>query len=55
MAMAEAGTAEIVIKEIRNQRHAFLNHLLRRKCSHIKVSFELRKLEKIIILAAANE
>ena len=54
LAMAEAGTAEIVIKEIRNQRHAFLNHLLRRKCPHIKASFELTSLEGFDIAVNAT-
>jgi len=45
LAMAEAGAAEIVIKEIRSQRHAFLKTLLRNKFPHIKITFELISLE----------
>ena len=54
LAMAEAGAAEIVIKEIRAQRHAFLKQLLRNKCSHIKISFELTSLEGFDIAVNAT-
>ena len=54
LAMAEAGAAEIVIKEIRAQRHAFLNHLLRNKCPHIKITFELISLEGFDIVVNAT-
>ena len=54
LAMAEAGTAEIVIKEIRAQRHVFLKHLLCNKYSHIKISFELTSLEGFDIAVNAT-
>ena len=54
LAMAEAGAAEIVIKEIRAQRHVFLKHLLRDKYSHIKISFELTSLERFDIAVNAS-
>jgi shikimate dehydrogenase len=54
LAMAEAGTVEIVIKEIRAQRHVFLKHLMRNKCSHIKISFELTSLEGFDIAVNAT-
>jgi shikimate dehydrogenase len=54
LAMAEAGTAEIVIKEIRARRHAFLKQLLRNICPHIKISFELTGLEGFDIAVNAT-
>ena len=54
LAMAEAGTAEIVIQEIRTHRHVFLKQLLRNKCSHTKISFELASLEGFDIAVNAT-
>jgi shikimate dehydrogenase len=54
LAMAEVGVAEIVIKEIRAQRNAFLEHLLRNHRPHIKISFELNSLEGFDIAVNAT-
>ena len=54
LAMAEAGTAEIVIKEIRPQRYVFLKQLLCSKCSSTKISFELTSLEGFDIAVNAT-
>jgi shikimate dehydrogenase len=45
LALSEAGAAEIVIKEIRTERHGFLGHLLRNTGSQTKISFELTGLK----------
>jgi shikimate dehydrogenase len=44
-AIAQAGANELVIKEIRTERHEFLEHLLIDENPEIKVSFELHTLE----------
>ena len=54
LAIAEAGAAEIVIKEIRAQRHGFLEHVLRKNAPHIKLSFELTGLEGFDIAVNAT-
>jgi shikimate dehydrogenase len=54
LAIAEAGAAEIVIKEIRTERHGFLEHLLRKNCPHIKISFELTSLDGFDIAVNAT-
>ncbi len=54
LAIAEAGAAEIVIKEIRTERHGFLEHLLRKTCPNIKISFELTRLEGFDIAVNAT-
>jgi len=45
LAIAQAGADEMVIKEIRAERHEFLEHLLKDANPEIKVSFELHTLE----------
>jgi len=45
LAIAQAGADEMVIKEIRTERHEFLEHLLKHANPEIKVSFELHTLE----------
>ena len=45
LAIAEAGAAEIVIKEIRTERHGFLERLLRNTRPQLRISFELTDLE----------
>ena len=54
LALAEAGAAEIVIKEIRTERHGFLEHLLRNTGPQIKISFELTHLEGFDIAVNAT-
>ena len=54
LALAEAGAAEIVIKEIRTERHRFLERLLRSTCPQIKISFELTGLEGFDIAVNAT-
>jgi shikimate dehydrogenase len=54
LAMAEAGAAEIVIKEIRSERHGFLEDVLRKNRSDIKISFELTSLERFDIAVNAT-
>jgi len=54
LAMAEAGAAEIVIKEIRAQRHTFLKDWLSNNFSHIKISFELTSLKGFEIAVNAT-
>jgi shikimate dehydrogenase len=44
-AIAQAGADEVVIKEIRKERHAFLEHLLKNANPEIRVSFELHTLQ----------
>jgi len=53
-ALAESGVAEIVIKEIRTERHGFLEHLLRNTNPRIKISFELTSLEGFDIVINAT-
>ena len=45
LAIAQAGAAELVIKEIRTERHGPLERLLKQANPAIKISFELRTLE----------
>jgi shikimate dehydrogenase len=45
LAIVQAGANEVVIKEIRRERHAFLEHLLKDANPEIKVSFELHTLQ----------
>jgi shikimate dehydrogenase len=54
LALAEAGAAEIVIKEIRMERHGFLERLLRSTRPQIKISFELTGLEGFDIAVNAT-
>ena len=54
LALAEAGAAEIVIKEILAERHGFLAHLLRNNCPQIKISFELTDLREFDIAVNAT-
>jgi shikimate dehydrogenase len=44
-AIAQAGADEVVIKEIRRERHEFLEHLLKDANPEIRVSFDLHTLE----------
>jgi shikimate dehydrogenase len=44
-AIAESGAHEIVIKEVRTERHGFLERLLRNTNPEMKISFELTSLE----------
>jgi shikimate dehydrogenase len=54
LAIAEAGAAEIVIKEIRKERHGFLTRLLRSTCPQVGISFELTGLEGFDIAVNAT-
>jgi shikimate dehydrogenase len=54
LVIAEAGAAEIVIKEIRAQRHGFLEQLLRKSAPQIKISFELTGLKGFDIAVNAT-
>ena len=54
LAMAEAGAAEIVIKEVQTKRHAFLKNLLSNHFPLIKISFELTSLEGFDIAVNAT-
>ncbi len=54
LAIAAAGAAEIVIKEIRTERHGFLSHLLRNTGPQIKISFELTHLKEFDIAVNAT-
>ncbi len=54
LAIAEAGAAEIVIKEIRTERHEFLTRLLRRAYPQTRISFELTGLEGFDIAVNAT-
>ncbi|MGD9042849.1 MAG: hypothetical protein PVG06_04005 [Desulfobacterales bacterium] len=54
LAIAEAGAAEIVIKEIRTERHGFLTRLLRRAYPQTRISFELTDLEGFDIAVNAT-
>ena len=54
LALAEAGAAEIVMKEIRTERHGFLERLLRSTSPQIKISFELSGLEGFDIAVNAT-
>jgi shikimate dehydrogenase len=45
LAIAQAGADEVVIKEIRTERHAFLEHLLKDANPEIRISFELHTLQ----------
>ena len=54
LALAEAGAAEIVIREIRTARLGFLERLLKTTCPNIKVSFELSGLEGFDIAVNAT-
>jgi shikimate dehydrogenase len=54
LAIAEAGAAEIVIKEIRTERHGFLTRLLKSACPQTRISFELTGLEGFDIAVNAT-
>lgn len=54
LAMAQAGATEMVIKEIRTERHAFLEHLLKDANPEIKVSFELNTLQGFDLVVNAT-
>ena len=54
LALAEAGAAEIVIKEIRTERHGFLGHLLRNAAPQTKISFELTGLKGFDVVVNAT-
>jgi len=53
-ALVESGVAEIVIIEIRTERHGFLEHLLRNTNPEILISFELSSLEGFDIVVNAT-
>jgi shikimate dehydrogenase len=53
-ALAESGAAEIVIKEIRTERHGFLEHLLKNTSPEIQISFELTSLAEFDIVVNAT-
>jgi len=52
--IAQAGADEIVIKEIRTERHGLLEHLLKDANPEIKVSFELHTLEGFDLVVNAT-
>ena len=54
LALAEAGAAEIVIKEIRTERHGFLECLLRNTAPQTKISFELTGLKGFDVVVNAT-
>ena len=54
LALAEAGAAEIVIKEIRTERHGFLERLLRNTAPQTKISFELTGLKGFDVVVNAT-
>jgi shikimate dehydrogenase len=54
VAIAQAGADEMVIKEIRTERHEILEHLLKDANPEIKVSFELRTLEGFDLVVNAT-
>lgn len=54
LALAESGAAEIIIKEIRAERHGFLTRLLRNTCPQTRISFELTDLEGFDIAVNAT-
>jgi shikimate dehydrogenase len=53
-AIAESGADEIVIKEIRTERHGFLERLLKNSNPQIKVSFELTGLQGFDLVVNAT-
>jgi shikimate dehydrogenase len=53
-AIAESGADEIVIKEIRTERHGFLERLLKNTNPEIKTSFELSSLEGFDLVVNAT-
>jgi shikimate dehydrogenase len=53
-AIARAGADEMVIKEIRTERHEFLEHLLKDANPEIKVSFELHTLQGFDLVVNAT-
>jgi len=53
-AIAQAGADEVVIKEIRTERHEFLEHLLKEADPEIKVSFELHTLQDFDLVVNAT-
>jgi shikimate dehydrogenase len=54
LAITQAGADEVVIKEIRTERHAFLEHLLKDANPEIKVSFELHTLQGFDLVVNAT-
>jgi len=54
LALAEAGAAEIVIKEIRTERHGFLERLLRNTAPQTNLSFELTGLKGFDVVVNAT-
>lgn len=53
-AIAQAGADELVIKEMRTERHKFLEHLLKDANPEIKVSFELHTLQGFDLVVNAT-
>jgi shikimate dehydrogenase len=53
-AIAQAGADEVVIKEIRTERHELLEHLLKEADPEIKVSFELHTLQDFDLVVNAT-
>ena len=53
-AIANSGADEIIIKEIRAERHGFLERLLKDTNPEIKISFELTSLEGFDLVVNAT-
>jgi len=53
-AIAESGADEMVIKEIRTERHGFLERLLKKTNPEMKISFELSGLEGFDLVVNAT-
>jgi shikimate dehydrogenase len=53
-AIAESGATEIVIKEVRTERHGFLERLLIKTNPEMRISFELKSLEGFHLVVNAT-
>ncbi|MGD2127503.1 MAG: hypothetical protein PVG99_15600, partial [Desulfobacteraceae bacterium] len=53
-AIAESGATEIVIKEVRRERHGFLERLLIKTNPEVKISFELTSLQGFDLVVNAT-
>ena len=53
-AIAESGADEIVIKEVRTERHGFLERMLKKTNPEMKISFELTSLESFDLVVNAT-